>query len=100
MPFKTEAAFMFCGDDIDDDINHLIVSMQLVTHILRTHECLSSTYHRLLIFGLVSGTDIISSVGYLFSFTMVPKEMNYFVPFVSSNIATCNAKGGFHQFCT
>jgi hypothetical protein len=51
-----------------------IASMLLVVHILRSHECLSSTYHRL-IFGL-STADIISSFGLALSSTMSPKDNN------------------------
>jgi hypothetical protein len=65
--------------------------MLLVVHILRSHECISTTYHRL-IFGL-SAVDIISSPGFILSSTMVPKELNYLVPFASGNIATCDARG-------
>ena len=68
-----------------------IASMLLVTHILRSHEYLSTTYHRL-IFGL-SCADIISSFCHALSSTMVPKEMNYLVPFASGNIVTCDAQG-------
>jgi type III secretory pathway component EscS len=68
-----------------------IASMMMVIHILRSHECLSSTYHRL-IFGL-SAADIISSFGVALSSTMKPKEMSYLVPFASGNIATCTAQG-------
>jgi hypothetical protein len=68
-----------------------IASMLLVTHILRSHECLSSTYHRL-IFRL-SVADIISSFGNALSSTMAPKENNYLVPFAIGNIATCDAQG-------
>jgi hypothetical protein len=68
-----------------------IASILLVTHILRSHECLSTTYHRL-IFGL-SAADIISSLANAPSSTMVPKEMSYLAPFASGNIVTCDAQG-------
>jgi hypothetical protein len=68
-----------------------IASMLLIIHILRSHECLSTTYHRL-IFGL-STTDIISSFSHALSSTMVPKEMNYLAPFASGNTVTCDAQG-------
>jgi hypothetical protein len=68
-----------------------IASILLVVHILRSHECLSSTYHRL-IFGL-SAADIISSFGFALASSMAPKEMSYLVPFASGNIATCDAQG-------
>jgi hypothetical protein len=69
----------------------LIASTLLITHILRSHECLSTTYHRL-IFGL-SVADIISSIGFSLSSIMAPKEMNYLVPFASGSTATCDAQG-------
>ena len=68
-----------------------IASMLLVTHILRSHEFLSSTYHRL-IFGLSAG-DIISSFVIALSSTMTPKELSYLVPSANGNIATCEAQG-------
>jgi hypothetical protein len=68
-----------------------IASMLLVVHILRSHECLSTTYHRL-VFGLSVG-DIISSFCHVLSSTMVPAELRYFIPFASGNIATCDAQG-------
>jgi hypothetical protein len=73
-----------------------IASILLVTHILRSHECLSSTYHRL-IFGL-SCADIISSFCFALSSTMTPKEMSYLIPFASGNIATCDAQGFLMTF--
>jgi uncharacterized membrane protein len=73
-----------------------IASMLLVVHILRSHECLSSTYHRL-IFAL-SAADIISSFCIALSSTMAPKEMSYLVPFASGNIATCDAQGFLINF--
>jgi hypothetical protein len=75
-----------------------IASMLLVTHILRSHECLSSTYHRL-IFGL-SAADIISSFGNALSSTMTPKDMSYLVPFAIGNMATCDAQGFLIFFAT
>jgi hypothetical protein len=82
---KLSIAFMISGSI------SFIASMLLVIHILRSHECLSSTYHRL-IFGLSAG-DIISSFCYAITSTMVPKELNYFLPIASGNIATCDAQG-------
>jgi hypothetical protein len=73
-----------------------IASMLLIIHILRSHECLSTTYHRL-IFGL-SVADIISSFCYILSSTMIPKEMGYLVPFASGNVATCDAQGFLVHF--
>jgi hypothetical protein len=82
---KLSIAYMVCAPI------SFMVSMMLVTHILRSHEYLSSTYHRL-IFGLSAG-DIISSFGYALSSIMAPKEMSYLVPFAIGNIATCDAQG-------
>jgi hypothetical protein len=68
-----------------------IASTSLVWHILRSHHGLSTTYHRL-VFGL-SIADIMSSLGNVLSSTMVPKEMNYFIPQTQGNAATCNVQG-------
>ena len=68
-----------------------IASACLAVHILRSHNGLSTTYHRL-VFGL-SIADILSSFAYVLSSTMVPKEMNYFVPGAQGNTATCTAQG-------
>ncbi len=68
-----------------------IASMCLVVHILRSHHGLSTTYHRLM-FGLCIA-DILSSFGFALGSTMVPKEMNYFVPSAQGNTATCTAQG-------
>jgi hypothetical protein len=87
---KQSISAMVCGSI------SFIASMLPVVHILRSHECLSSTYHRL-IFGL-STADIIASLGLALSSTMVPKEMRYLVPFASGNIATCDAQG-FLCYC-
>ena len=69
----------------------IIASTCLVVHILRSHHGLSTTYHRL-VFGLCIG-DILSSFGFVLGSTMVPKEMNYFVPSAQGNTATCTAQG-------
>jgi hypothetical protein len=73
-----------------------IASMLLVIHILRSHDCLSTTYHRL-VFGL-SVADIIASFCQALSSTMAPKEMSYLVPFASGNTATCDAQGFLISF--
>jgi hypothetical protein len=70
-----------------------IASTCLVVHILRSHHGLSTTYHRL-VFGL-SVADIMSSFLMSLGSTMVPKEMNYFVPYAQGNTATCTAQGFF-----
>jgi hypothetical protein len=69
----------------------IIASMLLVTHILRSYEGLSTTYHRL-IFGL-SVADIVYSFAITLSSTMAPKEVSYLVSFASGNVATCDAQG-------
>jgi hypothetical protein len=68
-----------------------IASTCLILHILRSHHGLSTTYHRL-VFGLCIG-DTISSFASVLGSTMVPKEMNYFIPSAHGNTATCTAQG-------
>jgi hypothetical protein len=68
-----------------------IASTCLAVHILRSHHGLSTTYHRL-VFGLCIG-DIMSSFANVLGSTMVPKEMNYFVPGAQGNMTTCTAQG-------
>jgi hypothetical protein len=70
-----------------------IASACLIVHILRSnHAGISTTYHRL-VFGLSIG-DILSSFGFALASTMVPKEMNYYIPpGAQGNTATCTAQG-------
>ena len=68
-----------------------IASTCLIVHILRSHRGLSTTYHRL-VFGL-SVTDIMLSFVQALGSTMVPKEMNYFIPGAQGNTTTCTAQG-------
>jgi hypothetical protein len=68
-----------------------IASTCLAVHILRSNHGLSTTYHRLM-FGLCIA-DIMSSVGFVLGSTMVPKEMNYYIPSAHGNTATCTAQG-------
>ena len=68
-----------------------IASTCLILHILHSHHGLSTTYHRL-VFGLCIG-DTISSFASVLGSTMVPKEMNYFIPSAQGNTATCTAQG-------
>jgi hypothetical protein len=68
-----------------------IASTCLILHILRSHHGLSTTYHRL-VFGLCIG-DILSSFANVLTSTMVPKEMNYYIPGAQGNTATCTAQG-------
>ena len=69
----------------------VVASIGLACHILRSHDGLSTTYHRL-VFGL-SVADIFSSFGQALSSTMAPKEMNYLIPFARGNTVTCDAQG-------
>ncbi len=82
---KQSIAYMISGSI------SFIASIMLVIHILRSHEYLTTTYHRL-IFGL-SAADIIASFCMALSSTMVPKEMSYLVPFASGSTATCAFQG-------
>jgi hypothetical protein len=68
-----------------------IASLSLALHILRTHDGLSTTYHRL-VMGL-SIADMMSSFAVALSSIMVPKEMNYLVPNAGGNAASCGAQG-------
>ncbi len=68
-----------------------IASVLLVSHILRSHDRLSTTYHRL-VFGL-SLSDITSSIMFAMSTTFVPKELNYWIPGASGNLSTCTLQG-------
>jgi hypothetical protein len=68
-----------------------IASTCLAVHILRSNHGLSTTYHRL-VFGLSVG-DILSSFGFALGSTMVPKDMNYFVPGAQGNMTTCTVQG-------
>jgi hypothetical protein len=69
----------------------IISSTCLALHILRSHDGLSTTYHRL-VFGL-SVADITASLAIALSSTMVPKELNYVTPYAQGNTATCTAQG-------
>ena len=70
-----------------------IASALLITHILRSHQGLSTTYHRL-VFGL-STADIIYASAVDLNRLMVPKEMDYLVPGAQGTVATCTAQGFF-----
>jgi hypothetical protein len=71
----------------------IIASSLLIVHILRTHDALSTVYHRLVL-GL-SCADITSSTFYILTSIMVPKELTYWVPGANGNTATCTAQGFF-----
>ena len=68
-----------------------LASACLTFHILRSHDCLSTTYHRL-VFGL-SVADMVSSFAMALSSTMVPKELNYYIPYAQGSTATCTTQG-------
>jgi len=73
-----------------------IASACLIVHNLQSHHGIlvsTITYHRL-VFGL-SITDILSSFAHALGSTMVPKEMNFFLPGAQGNMPTCTAQG-FH----
>ena len=69
----------------------VVSSTFLTWYILRSHDGLSTTYHRL-VFGL-SVADIMSSFFATLSSAMVPKEMNCLVPNAQGSTATCSAQG-------
>jgi hypothetical protein len=71
----------------------LIASMTLLAIILRSRDGLSTTFHRLL-FGLCI-SDIMSSLSWALSSSMVPRDMDYLVWNAKGNIALCNAQGIF-----
>jgi hypothetical protein len=74
-----------------------MASTCIAIHILRSHDGLSTTYHRL-VMGLCI-TDMLSSFFIALSSLMVPKEMNYFVPHALGNKASCAAQGFFITAC-
>ena len=69
----------------------VLASTWLTWNILRSHDSLSTVYHRL-VFGL-SVTDILSFGQALSTTTMVPEEMIYLVPFARGNTATYDTQG-------
>ena len=69
----------------------LFSSLALIYHVVRTDDGLSSTYHRLL-FGLCVA-DLFMSLSCALNDTMVPEEMNYFIPHARGNGASCDANG-------
>ncbi len=62
-------------------------SVLLIAHVLRSHQGLSSTYHRL-VFGL-SISDILFSSGFILSNLALPEELDYVIPGAQGNAATC-----------
>ncbi len=71
----------------------IIASTLLIAHLLRSHQGLSTTYHRL-VFGLCIG-DIIHSSFVIPTSLMVPKEMEYMTPGAKGNATTCTTQGFF-----
>jgi len=73
-----------------------IASTCLIVHILRSDDCLSKTYHRL-IFGL-SIADILSSLAFILGPIMIPREMDYIIPHAIGNMTTCTLQGFLKDF--
>ncbi len=71
----------------------IIASALLIVHVLRSHQGLSTTYHRLMC-GL-SIADIISSSAFAVGSLMAPKEMSYMIPGARGNGGTCTTQGFF-----
>ncbi len=71
----------------------ILASALLIAHLLRSHQRLSTTYHRLM-FGL-SIADIVFSFAFALNIFMVPKEMDYIVPGAQGTVGTCTAQGFF-----
>ena len=69
----------------------LIALLAIIYHILRSHKGLSTTYHRL-IFGLCIA-NLMSSVAFVLSETLVPKELSYIKPSAQGNMAPCSTQG-------
>ena len=68
-----------------------IASTTLVWYILRSHDGLSTTFHRLL-FGLCIA-DIFSSFALMLASLMVPQELDYMIWNARGNTASCSAQG-------
>ncbi len=69
----------------------VIASALLIAHILRSHQGLSTTYHRL-VFG-ISFSDIVFSFAIALGTVMVPKDLDYWISGVRGNTGTCTAQG-------
>ena len=74
-----------------------IASISIITHILRSHHGLSTTYHRL-VFGLSVADVIYSFFSFLLNNIMLPKEIDYLIPGAIGSQATCNAQGFLTTF--
>ena len=68
-----------------------IASSIMIWHILRSHNKLSTSYHRL-VFGLAV-SDIMSSCAHILCSAMVPQEMKYFAPYAKGNTISCDIQG-------
>jgi hypothetical protein len=68
-----------------------IASTAIIWHILRSHARLSTTYNRL-VFGMCIA-DIIYSIANFLTSVLLPKELDYLLPFAKGNMATCNMQG-------
>ena len=68
-----------------------LASAAIIWHILHTYKRLSTSYHRLIF--CLCASDIISSMAHVLNATMIPKEMNYFIPFARGNTASCDFQG-------
>lgn len=67
-------------------------SAAVICHVLRSHNGLSTTYHRLVL-GLSVADLSTSLLCYALSSTMSPKEISYLMPFARGNVATCSLQG-------
>ncbi len=72
----------------------IMSSALLIVHVLRSHQGLSTTYHRLIL-GLSVADILYSSANYLLNSFMVPMEMAYLIPGAQGNVKTCAAQGFF-----
>jgi hypothetical protein len=71
----------------------VLSSTCIILHILRSYDRLSSIYHRLVF--VLSMAEILSSASIALSSSMVPKEMDYFVPHARGSMSTCTMQGFF-----
>ncbi len=70
----------------------VIASILLIVHILRSHQRLSTTIHRLVL-GLSIG-DILYSSGSILGPVMIPqKDLDYWVQDAQGNVGTCTFQG-------
>ena len=70
-----------------------IASTLLIAHILRSHQGLSTTYHRL-VFGLSFADILFSSAALGLSSLKVPQDVGYsWIPGARGNVDTCTTQG-------